>query len=167
MSDYQQEEALSMNSSIEPSSHVTLDESTRGYLSFMLDNEEYAIDVGSIREIRTWEAATFLPMSERYVRGVINMRGAIVPILDLRSRFSLDEVEPTEKTIIILMKVIEEDRSRIIGIIVDEIKDLYHLKQSHIEQQCEFSKKSNAECVKGMARFDAKSLIILNQDMLL
>lgn len=137
------------------------------YLTFLLNNEEYAIEISRIREIRTWEKATFLPLAESFIKGVINMRGAIVPILDLRLRFGLKEVEPTQNTTIIIVQIESEEGSRLLGIIADQVLDIHDVEEKNIQTDSDINSRENNDCVVGMAKVDDKFLILLNQDKLL
>lgn len=137
------------------------------YLTFLLDGEEYALEISRVREIRTWEKATYLPLSDPFVKGVINMRGAIVPIIDLRLRFGLEEIEPTQNTTIILVQMESEDKSRLLGIVVDEVLDIHDIKQVDVQTDCDMNNKANSDCIMGMVSTGDKFLIILNQDKLL
>lgn len=137
------------------------------YLTFILDKEEYAIEISKVWEIRVWEQATYLPLSEHFVKGVINTRGSIIPIVDLRLRFGLEEIEPTQNTTIILVQVNDEERFRLLGIIVDEVRDIYDIPINDIQTELETGSKNQAGCVMGTVNVNDKFLILLNQNKIL
>lgn len=137
------------------------------YLTFILDKEEYAIEISKVWEIRIWEQATYLPLSEHFVKGVINTRGSIIPIIDLRLRFGLDEIEPTQNTTIILVQVNDEERSRLLGIIVDEVRDIHDIPINDIQTELETGGKNQAGCVMGTVNVNDKFLILLDQNKFL
>lgn len=93
---------------------------TRELISFRIDEQEFCLDIMAVREIRGWTAATPLPHSPSYVRGVINLRGAVLPILDLKARLGLGMVEPSARSVIIVVHV----GSRLVGLLVDAVSEI-------------------------------------------
>lgn len=137
------------------------------YLTFKLEREEYAIDIFQVREIRRFEHSTPLPMSEPYIAGVINMRGAIIPILNLRARFGLEVIPAARDTAIIMVAINSGGRSRIIGIIVDQVSDIYTIANNQIESTPDLKKDKDNDCIKGITTVDDKLIILLHQDKLI
>lgn len=97
-------------------------------VSFTVGKEEYGVDIMAVREIRAWSETTPLPNTPDVVRGVINMRGAIVPIFDLRARFGMQRTEPTKYNVVIIVSV----ASRIVGILVDAVSDIITINEDEI-----------------------------------
>lgn len=97
-------------------------------VSFTVGKEEYGVDIMAVREIRAWSETTPLPNTPDVVRGVINMRGAIVPIFDLRARFGMQRTEPTKYNVVIIVSV----SSRIVGILVDAVSDIITINEDEI-----------------------------------
>lgn len=93
---------------------------TRELISFRIDEQEFCLDIMAVREIRGWTAATPLPHSPSYVRGVINLRGAVLPILDLKARLGLGFVEPSARSVIIVVHI----GSRLVGLLVDAVSEI-------------------------------------------
>lgn len=99
------------------------------YLSFWLGEELYGVDILDIEEIRVWVLPTELPRSPAYIRGVINLRGMIVPVMDLRLRFSLGNPEYFATTVVIILKASRTEQSRLMGVVVDAVSDVINASQ--------------------------------------
>ena len=133
------------------------------FLTFKLDGQEYGISALKVQEIKRWDKVTPIPNSPLYVRGVLNLRGLIVPIIDLRLFFNLKEIEYTPITAIIVMNV----GGRLAGIVVDSVSDVINVS---VEQQCaapEYEGQQNREFIKGLAHVDNKLLILLDMDRMI
>ena len=91
------------------------------FLTFMLNGEEYGVDILRVQEIKGWESATEIPNTPQYIRGVINLRGTIVPVIDLRRRFALEPIEYTNTTVIIVLRIRTGDGEKTMGFIVDAV----------------------------------------------
>jgi len=145
-----------------------LDENTQQFLTFILAGEEYGVDILRVQEIKGWDAVTQVPNTPEYVRGVINLRGTIVPIIDLRIRFSMEQLEYGPTTVVIVLKVISgDDNSRIMGIVVDGVSDVYNVKNEEINAAPDFGDGVDSSFVKGLATVDEKMVIILDIDHML
>jgi len=145
-----------------------LDENTQQFLTFILAGEEYGVDILRVQEIKGWDAVTQVPNTPEYVRGVINLRGTIVPIIDLRIRFSIEQLEYGPTTVVIVLKVISgADNSRIMGIVVDGVSDVYNVKNEEINAAPDFGDGVDSSFVKGLATVDEKMVIILDIDHML
>ncbi|REL35314.1 chemotaxis protein CheW [Thalassotalea euphylliae] len=103
------------------------------YLTFLLENEQYAVDILCVEEIRSWEKPTRIPNSPSYVKGVINMRGVIVPIIDLRLKFGIGKPEYTETTVVIVLSYESDEHSRTIGFVVDAVSDVLNAEENEIK----------------------------------
>src|SRR5258706_1827385 len=97
------------------------------YLTFLLADAEYGVDILRVQEIKGWDTVTALPNTPEYVRGVMNLRGTIVPIIDLRQRFGLATIDYGLTTVVVVLKVMHERGSRIMGIVVDAVSDVYNV----------------------------------------
>lgn len=137
------------------------------YLTFMLAGEEYGVDILRVQEIKGWSKATPIPNTPDYIQGVINLRGTIVPIVDLRSRFGLENIEYGPTTVVIVLKVIGGDGNRIMGIVVDAVSDVYNVSNEEMRQPPDFGKAASVDFIKGLAAVSEKMLIILDIDHLL
>lgn len=137
------------------------------YLTFILANEEYGVDILRVQEIKGWDSVTPIPNTPAYIKGVINLRGTIVPIVDLRQRFGMDEVEYGPITVVIVLKIECEDRDRIMGIVVDAVSDVYDVNSEEMKPAPDFGSVVNVEFVKGLATVAEKMIIILDIDHLL
>ena len=137
------------------------------YLTFMLAGEEYGVDILRVQEIKGWDKATPIPNTPDYVRGVMNLRGTIVPIIDLRMRFTMDRIDYGPTTVVIVLRVESEGRDRIMGIVVDAVSDVYAVPTEELRPSPDFGGNVNVEFVRGLATVDEKMVIILNIDKLL
>ena len=137
------------------------------YLTFILSNEEYGVDILRVQEIRGWESVTSVPNAPEYLKGVINIRGTIVPIIDLRMRFDMEKHEYGPTTVVIVLRVMDEDRERVMGIVVDAVSDTYEVPAETIKPAPDFGDKIDVAFVKGLAYVGETMLILLDIDKLL
>ena len=137
------------------------------YLTFQLGEEEYGIDILRIQEIRSWEGATTIPNTPDYVLGVVNLRGIVVPILDLRQRFNLPSADFDESTVVVVVEVIHEGNERVIGAVVDSVSDVYNFSSEDIGETPDMGIRISAEVVKGLAMAEDKMIILLDIDKLI
>ncbi len=133
------------------------------FLTFALGAEEYGIDVLKVQEIKAYAAITAIPNTPAYIKGVMNLRGAIVPIVDLRARFGLPEVEYTKYTVIIVIRV----GQRIGGLIVDAVSDVLSLAADQIEAPPELGGSAETSFMTGMAKSNDKLVQIIEVERLL
>jgi len=137
------------------------------FLTFIMDNEEYGVDILIVKEIKIWESATSLPRSPPHVRGVINLRGTIVPIIDLRQCFGLPAIEYGPLTVILVLQVHSEKGDREIGIVVDEVSDVHTLEPGQMRPNPEIGAGGKVQCIRGLASVGEKMVILLDMDELL
>ena len=139
------------------------------YLTFSLADEEYGVDILRVQELRGWENVTRIPNSPGFVKGVLNLRGAIVPIIDLRERFNLPVSDYTETTVVIVLSVNDgqDTNERTMGVVVDSISDVVHAKMSDIQATPKFGSALDTEYISGLADADGKMLMLLNVDTML
>ncbi|ARU57582.1 MAG: chemotaxis protein CheW [Pseudomonadales bacterium] len=142
---------------------ISAAEPTEQYLTFFMDNEEYGVDILSVQEIRGWESATAIPNAPSHVKGVINLRGTVVPIIDLRQRFGLKEVEYGPTTVVIVLKISNQKQGqRVMGIVVDAVSDVHQFKSSEIQPSPEMSENANTAYVKGLGSVGDEMVILLD-----
>ncbi len=139
---------------------------TEQYLSFMLGGEEYGADIRRVQEIKGWDTVTRVPYSPKYVLGVINLRGSIVPVIDLRIRFGLDQVPHDATTVIIVVQVPGERGERTVGMVVDAVADVYNVVSANILPPPDALGAVEKEFVRGLANQDGKLLILLDIESL-
>ena len=144
-----------------------IDKNTEQFLTFILAGEEYGVDILRVQEIKGWDAVTQVPNTPEYVRGVINLRGTIVPIIDLRIRFNMEQLEYGPTTVVIVLKVISGESSRIMGIVVDGVSDVYNVKKNEIKAAPDFGDGVDSSFVSGLATVEDKMVIILDIDYML
>ena len=140
---------------------------TNEYLTFILDGEEYGVSILSVQEIRVWSSATDVPNTPDYVRGVVNLRGVIVPIVDLRQRLNKDPIEYTENTVVIVLKQQTDNGILIVGIVVDAVSDVYKFSDVDIKASPDFGSEIDSRFIKGMATLEDHIIIILDAKKLL
>lgn len=137
-------------------------------LSFILGDEEYGVDILRVQEIKGWEKTTAIPNTPAFVMGVINLRGSVVPIVDLRVRFGLKDITYNDSTVVIIVR--SEDASgsqKIIGLVVDGVSDVYALNKSELQVAPEMSGTIHTEYVNGLATVADKMVIVLHVDQLI
>lgn len=142
--------------------HKNLQEGEEQFLTFRLHGQDYGMSILKIQEIKGWDKITPIPNSPAYVKGVLNLRGVIVPVIDLRLRFGLPEAERDGLTVIIVANV----GGRLAGIVVDAVSDVINV---HTGQQCDapdYEGQQNREFIKGLAQVDGKLLVLLDVDRL-
>lgn len=140
---------------------------TDQYLTFLLAGEEYGIDILRVQEIKGWDNVTQIPNTPKYIKGVINLRGTIVPIIDLRLRFRLDPINYGQTTVVIVLKVEGEKGMRTMGIVVDAVSEVYNISDDGMKPAPDFGQAISTDFVRGLATVDDKMIIVLNIDKLL
>ncbi len=146
---------------------VGVDDGNDQYLTFIMAEEEYGVDILCVQEIRGWESATPIPNAPAHIKGVINLRGTIVPIVDLRQCFGLEAIEYTAVTVVIVLKVETVKGSRIMGIVVDAVSDVYTLAESEMKPAPDLGDEVNTDFIRGLVNVDEKMVILLEIDRLL
>ena len=139
------------------------------YLTFHLADEEYGVDILRVREIRGWETVTPIPNSPEFVKGVLNLRGSIVPVIDLRVRFNLPATEYTHTTVVVVLSVISEDgeRERIMGVVVDAISDVVNANLNEIQATPDFDSSIEIQYIQGLATAGDNMIMLVDVDKLL
>jgi len=137
------------------------------YLTFSLAGEEYGIGILKIKEIIGMMPITPIPRTPSYVKGVINLRGKVIPVIDLRLKFGMEEVKPTEKTCIVVVETRNGKGTLLMGIVVDSVSEVLSVKGSDIEETPAFGGKVDAGCILGMAKMNGGVKILLDIDKVL
>ncbi len=137
------------------------------YLTFLLADAEYGVDILRVQEIKGWDLVTALPNTPTYVRGVMNLRGTIVPIVDLRQRFGLEPMDYGLTTVVVVLKVVHERGSRIMGIVVDAVSDVYNVTDADMRPVPVCASSVSRDCVRGLATVNGKMVIMLDIEQLL
>lgn len=144
---------------------MSVDGDSQQFLTFMLAGEEYGVDILRVQEIKGWDSVTKIPNTPAYIRGVINLRGTIVPIIDMRLRFNLEQLEYGPTTVVIVVKVNSEGgKSRTMGIVVDGVSDVYNINQSDLKDAPDFGTAVDTNFVSGLTTVNDKMVILLDID---
>jgi purine-binding chemotaxis protein CheW len=133
------------------------------YLTFRLGDEEYGIEILKVQEIKGYTAVTPIPNTPAYMKGVMNLRGTVIPVLDLRSKFGMSEAEYTAFTVIIVVKV----GAKTMGVIVDGVSDVLNIPKSDIQPTPDFGGTVDAHFMSGMAKAGDKLVALLDIDIVL
>ena len=135
---------------------------TSQYLSFNLDEEIYAMDIHTVREVLDFTQITKVPRMPDFMRGVINLRGGVVPVVDLRLKFGLPEMEADKDTCIVIIEVILDGEETILGIQVDSVQEVMSLEPNQIDPPPRIGTRLKTEFIKGMGKKDNEFIIILD-----
>jgi purine-binding chemotaxis protein CheW len=141
-----------------------MDSNANQYLTFTLDNEQYAIGVAKVREVLEYTKITKLPRTALFMKGIINLRGAGVPVIDLRLKFGLAETPITKNTSIIVMEVEGQDGAVVVGALADAVHEVVDIDEKSIEPAPRFGTRLAAEFIKGVGKKDDQFIIILDID---
>jgi purine-binding chemotaxis protein CheW len=137
------------------------------YLTFSLDQEEYGISILKVKEIIGMMRVTPVPQTPEHVKGVINLRGKVIPVIDLRLRFGMSSIDYTDRTCIVVVET-DWDRGKLhIGIVVDSVSEVLNIKGSDIEETPEFGTTLNTDYILGMAKTSGSLKILLDIDQIL
>ena len=138
------------------------------FLSFTLGDEEYGVDILRVQEIRSWEPVSRIPNVPAYEKGVVNLRGAIVPIVDLRERFGLGHLEYTPLTVVVVLQTqTEAGQTRIMGVVVDSVSDVVDIDKKTIQDAPNFGTKVSTEYINGLASVNERMVMLLDVEKLL
>lgn len=136
---------------------------TREYLTFKLDQEEYGIDILKVQEIRGYERPTRIANAPSFLKGVVNLRGTIVPIVDMRLKFNCSRAEYNSFTVVIVLNL----RNRIVGIVVDSVSDVMELPRESLKAAPDVESVIGSESVLGLGSLGARMLILLDIEKLM
>lgn len=137
------------------------------FLSFTLGREEYGVDILRVQEIRGWQAVTRVPNAPPHLLGVLNLRGTIVPIIDMRMRFRLAQVDYAPTTVIIVLSVHSARGRHVFGIVVDSVSDVLDVKPEDVKATPDFGAAVSTDFISGLATVGEHMVMLLNIDKLL
>jgi len=137
---------------------------TTQYLTFKLEEEVFALDVAKVREILEYTTVTKVPQTPDYMRGVINLRGSVVPVIDLRLKFGMSATEQTINTCIIVAEVDMEDETILLGALADSVQEVNEMEPEQIEAAPHIGTRLNTDFIKGMGKKDGNFVMILDID---
>jgi purine-binding chemotaxis protein CheW len=140
---------------------------TEQYLTFMLTGEEYGVAILQVQEIKGWDKVTRIPHTPDYVLGVINLRGAVVPILDLRRRLGLGSIEFGPTTVVIVVRVNHDHGERTVGMVVDAVSEVYNISTADTKPPPDVCGNINTVFVKALATVQDRMLILLDMERLI
>ncbi|MCP4687278.1 MAG: purine-binding chemotaxis protein CheW [Desulfobacterales bacterium] len=137
------------------------------YLTFTLADEEYGIGILKIKEIIGMMPVTSVPQTPEFVKGVINLRGKVIPVMDLRLRFGMESIDYTDRTCIIVVEIESETGTILIGIVVDSVSEVLNIKAEDTEDAPAFGARLNTDYILGMAKTEGGVKILLDIDKVL
>jgi purine-binding chemotaxis protein CheW len=137
------------------------------YLTFKIATEEYGLEILKVQEIIGIMDVTRVPKTPEFVRGVINLRGKVIPVIDLRLKFGLESIEDTDMTCIIVVQIASADQSMITGIIVDEVYEVLDIEGGQIENSPSFGASVDTAFILGMGKVGEKVISLLDIDKVL
>ena len=137
------------------------------YLTFALGPEEYGLEILKVREIFGYMEITAVPQTPDHVKGVINLRGQVIPVIDLRAKFGMDTTELTEETCIIVVEISQDKRKFNTGIVVDHVQEVLDIKGDDIETAPQFGSSVDTSFILGMGKIGDTVKILLNIDKVL
>ena len=141
----------------------TMVASAREYLTFRLDQEEYGIDILKVQEIRGYESPTRIANAPNFIKGVVNLRGTIIPIVDMRLKFNCGKVEYNSFTVVIILSL----RNRIVGIVVDSVSDVMELPTESLKAAPDVDSSIGSDAVLGLGSLGDRMLILLDIERLM
>lgn len=134
------------------------------YLSFHLDEEEFALEISRVREVLDFTKITRVPQSPAFMRGVINLRGSVVPVVDLKDKFGIGQTEKTVLTRIIICEIMIDEGMTVIGALADSVHEVMDIEPQNIEPAPKIGTRLNTEFLKGMGKRDEEFIMILDID---
>lgn len=133
------------------------------YLTFLLANEDYAVDILKVQEIIQMQRVTPVPGASEFIRGVINLRGKVIPVIELRAKFNMESLEDTSKTAIIIMKISYDDgETKTMGVIIDEVREVMDVSAESIEKTPSLGKKIDTGFIMGICKYEDGVKILLD-----
>ncbi|OIR00344.1 chemotaxis protein CheW [mine drainage metagenome] len=154
---------MTSETAMETATKDSREQEMRQFISFTIGAEEYGVDIMEIREIKGWTPATPLPNVPRHIRGVINLRGAVVPVFDLRMRFSGIMTEPSAHHVVMVVSM----KERIMGVLVDAVADILTVAVTDVQPLPEFEHRNDAQFLSGLVNMDGRMVALLDLETLL
>jgi purine-binding chemotaxis protein CheW len=136
-------------------------------LTFELGNETYGVDILRVREIRGWTSVTRIPQAPAHILGVLNLRGSIVPVVDLRMRFALERAEYTKVTVIIVLSVHSQTGRREVGVVVDGVSDVVDFSAADVKEAPDFGTQFETDYIRGLVPAGERMVVLLDIDSLI
>ena len=140
---------------------------TKQFITFTIDAEEYGIDIMVVREIKGWTETTPIPKAPSHMRGVINLRGAVVPVIDLSVRFGKPASPVTKRTCIVIIEIEASGERHILGVVVDAVNAVLDIPASEIEPPPAFGARIRTDFIQGMGKVNGKFVVLLDVDHVL
>ena len=137
---------------------------TTQYLTYKLADEVFALDIGKVREVLDFTTVTKVPRTPEFMRGVINLRGSVVPVVDLRLKFGMPKPEKTVDTCVIITEVTVDNETTVLGALADSVQEVLDLEADHIEPAPKIGTRLRTEFIKGMGKHNGNFIIILDID---
>ncbi|MDH4164675.1 MAG: chemotaxis protein CheW [Nitrospirota bacterium] len=137
---------------------------TTQYLTYKLGDEVFALDIGKVREVLDFTEVTKVPNMPGYMRGVINLRGSVVPVVDLRKKFGMPATEKTVNTCVIIAEVTVDKSTTVLGALADSVQEVVDLESGYIEPAPKIGTKLRTDFIKGMGKQNERFIIILDVD---
>jgi len=137
------------------------------YLSFVLGGEEYGIEIMKVQEINSLTEVTRVPRMPEYVRGVVNLRGKVIPVIDLRLKFGMDRMDDTEKTCNIVVQIERDGEVLTMGVVVDDVSEVLNISGEQIDPPPAFGSGLESDFIIGMGKLEESVVILLNIDKVL
>jgi purine-binding chemotaxis protein CheW len=137
---------------------------TTQYLTYKLADEVFALDIGKVREVLDFTTVTKVPRTPEFMRGVINLRGSVVPVVDLRLKFGMPKTEKTVDTCVIITEVTVDNDTAVLGALADSVQEVLDLEADHIEPAPKIGTRLKTEFIKGMGKHNGNFIIILDID---
>lgn len=137
------------------------------YLTFMLGREVFALNILNIKEIIEYGQLTEVPKMPAFIRGVINLRGAVVPVIDMAARFDKPTADITRKTCIVIIEVAHAEGTQVVGMMVDAVNEVVDIEAANIEPAPSFGANIRADFIEGMGKIEGKFIILLNVNKVL
>ena len=137
---------------------------TRQYLTFRLSNETFAIDVAKVREVLDLTTITAIPRTPEFMSGVINLRGSVVPVVDLRLCFEMTKTESTRNTRIVVVEVLLDNEPTVIGALADSVEEVIDLEPEQIQPAPRIGTQIRTDFIRGMGKRDTQFIMILDID---
>ena len=134
------------------------------YLTFILDEEVFALEIGKVREVLDFTTLTKVPQTPDFMRGVINLRGSVVPVVDMRLKFGMDKTEQTVNTCIIIAEIELDGDTTVLGALADSVQEVVELNQGQIEPAPKIGTRLKTEFIRGMGRQEDRFIILLDID---
>jgi purine-binding chemotaxis protein CheW len=159
-------EPATANSDVQMQGKTSAEDASIEFLTFILGSETYGVDILKVREIRAWESATRVPNTPDYLVGILNLRGAIVPVLDLRLRFGLEAIDYQDRTVVIVIAVESGDHTRVVGMVADGVADVVELERTQVKPTPSSQGRIDSDFITGLAQVDERVIMLIEHDRL-